>query len=408
MESAWRHVAKFLFSTAMAADTAGKARVQTQKRAPNGSKVVKKVTPIAATNVQKPSKEGRREIRGVKRIVAPVKSAKPQAAKSGVRPGVKRVIKLGDDKPTASSGSVTKDPKTKVVKVKAQTTKEPKLENAAKTAKTAKTNKATKEPKATKTNNAKEAKGLVKESKAKATGTNKKRASEQVAPKTIKKAKVPTDNDNMELLAGFSDNGSEDEDEEDDALASRAGPSAEEVVRLPSSRDDAVVRQRLERAQAKHDANPGSEKGVVYVGRLPRGFEEKQLRAYFSQFGDVERLRVSRNKKTGRSKHYAFIEFSSREVAEIVVDTMNNYLIDGHLLQMAMIPTEKIDPNMWLGAERKFHRVPVDRIERVRRTRKRDQSDRDAVNHKLLARQDARRERLARLGIDYDFQGYQT
>ena len=220
--------------------------------------------------------------------------------------------------------------------------------------------------------------------------------------------RVPTDNDNMELLAGFSDNGSEDEDEEDDALASRAGPSAEEVVRLPSSRDDAVVRQRLERAQAKHDANPGSEKGVVYVGRLPRGFEEKQLRAYFSQFGDVERLRVSRNKKTGRSKHYAFIEFSSREVAEIVVDTMNNYLIDGHLLQMAMIPTEKIDPNMWLGAERKFHRVPVDRIERVRRTRKRDQSDRDAVNHKLLARQDARRERLARLGIDYDFQGYQT
>jgi hypothetical protein len=26
---------------------------------------------------------------------------------------------------------------------------------------------------------------------------------------------------------------------------------------------------------------------------------------YFSQFGDVTRLRVSRNKKTGASKHYA-------------------------------------------------------------------------------------------------------
>ena len=39
------------------------------------------------------------------------------------------------------------------------------------------------------------------------------------------------------------------------------------------------------------------ERGVVYLGRIPYGFFEKELRGYFSQFGKVTRLRLSRNKK---------------------------------------------------------------------------------------------------------------
>lgn len=33
------------------------------------------------------------------------------------------------------------------------------------------------------------------------------------------------------------------------------------------------------------------------MGRLPHGFYEDQLKGYLSQFGDVTRLRISRNKK---------------------------------------------------------------------------------------------------------------
>ena len=42
------------------------------------------------------------------------------------------------------------------------------------------------------------------------------------------------------------------------------------------------------------------------------------MKKYFSQFGRVLNLRLSRNKKTGASKHYAFVEFASAEVADIV------------------------------------------------------------------------------------------
>lgn len=37
--------------------------------------------------------------------------------------------------------------------------------------------------------------------------------------------------------------------------------------------------------------------GVVYVGHLPHGFYEDQLRDYFNQFGKVNKVKVARNKK---------------------------------------------------------------------------------------------------------------
>ncbi|WFD19758.1 nucleolar protein [Malassezia caprae] len=214
------------------------------------------------------------------------------------------------------------------------------------------------------------------------------------------------DEEDDDLLEGFPDD-SEEEDEEDDVLASRSAPALNEVVRLPSSRDDTSVRQRLEKALRKHAERGDTETGVVYIGRLPHGFFEDQLRAYFSQFGDIRRLRLSRNKKTGRSRHYGFMEFASPEVAEIVVDTMNNYLLDGHLLQLSMIPTEEVHPSLWVGANRKYRRVPADRVERARRLRSRSAEERAKVNEKLLKRQKKRRAALERAGIEYDFPGYQ-
>ena len=56
-------------------------------------------------------------------------------------------------------------------------------------------------------------------------------------------------------------------------------------------------------------------RGIIYIGHLPKGFEEDELKKFFTQFGKITKTRVSRSKKTGRTKGYAFIEFSDKEVA---------------------------------------------------------------------------------------------
>lgn len=90
------------------------------------------------------------------------------------------------------------------------------------------------------------------------------------------------------------------------------------------------------------------------------------MRAYFSQFGDITRLRLSRNRITGRSKHYAFVEFSSASVAKIVAETMDNYLMYGHILKCKFIPSEQLHPEIWKGANRRFKKTPWNRIEKKR------------------------------------------
>lgn len=95
-------------------------------------------------------------------------------------------------------------------------------------------------------------------------------------------------------------------------------------------------------------------RGVVYLGHLPHGFYEGQLSSYLSQFGTVKRLRLSRSKRTGRSKGYAFVEFEHLEVAQIVVETMNDYLLSGRLIKAEVVDQSKVHRRMWEGSGKKF------------------------------------------------------
>lgn len=72
-----------------------------------------------------------------------------------------------------------------------------------------------------------------------------------------------------------------------------------------------------------------------------------------------------RSGQTGQSKHYGFIEFESASVAQIVAETMDNYLLMGHILSCKVIPKDEVHPELWVGANRKWRKVPRDRIARL-------------------------------------------
>ncbi len=83
-------------------------------------------------------------------------------------------------------------------------------------------------------------------------------------------------------------------------------------------------------------------RGIVYLSHLPHGLYEKELRGFLGQFGAITNLRVGRSKRTGQSKGYAFVEFRYPEVAAVVCETMNNYLMFNKLLKCDMLPPEKV------------------------------------------------------------------
>ncbi|CAI9090501.1 OLC1v1025283C3 [Oldenlandia corymbosa var. corymbosa] len=103
---------------------------------------------------------------------------------------------------------------------------------------------------------------------------------------------------------------------------------------------------------------------VLYIGRIPHGFYENEMEGFFKQFGTIKRLRIARNKKTGKSKHFGFIEFQSPEVAKVVADSMDNYLLFEHLLQVRLVPPQLVTKDLWKGVNRWYKPLDWVRIER--------------------------------------------
>lgn len=142
---------------------------------------------------------------------------------------------------------------------------------------------------------------------------------------------------------------------------------------------------------------------VVYLGRIPHGFYEKEMKAYFSQFGKVTRLRLSRNKKNGASKHYAFVEFEHSEVAEIVAKTMDQYLLKNCLLQCRIVPTERLHKDIWKGADKRFRPLPLLKWAREKHNRERTSDQREKRMQRIEFNNKEKKELLQQLGISYDF-----
>lgn len=146
-----------------------------------------------------------------------------------------------------------------------------------------------------------------------------------------------------------------------------------------------------------------STSGVLYIGHIPHGFYEDQMRGFFGQFGTIKRLRLSRNKKTGKSKHYAFIEFETPEVAQIVAEAMHNYLLFESMLQVKLVPLEKIHSRFWIGANQKFRTVPWQQLERQHHNRVRTPEEQQLLLEALVKKDQKRRSKILAVGIDYDY-----
>jgi RNA recognition motif-containing protein len=61
----------------------------------------------------------------------------------------------------------------------------------------------------------------------------------------------------------------------------------------------------------------------VYVGNLDFGASEQDIRSLFEQYGQVDNVSLVRDKFSGQSRGFAFVEMSNDSEAETAIQNLN-------------------------------------------------------------------------------------
>lgn len=67
----------------------------------------------------------------------------------------------------------------------------------------------------------------------------------------------------------------------------------------------------------------------IYVGNVAYRLSDEELREAFEAYGTVESARVIKDRETGRSKGFGFVEMPEEEEARAAIDALNGAEIQG-------------------------------------------------------------------------------
>ena len=67
----------------------------------------------------------------------------------------------------------------------------------------------------------------------------------------------------------------------------------------------------------------------IFVGGIPFTTSEDTVRDLFSQHGQVQSVNIIKDKYTGRSRGFAFVEMGTEEEAKEAMDKLNGFNLEG-------------------------------------------------------------------------------
>ena len=151
-----------------------------------------------------------------------------------------------------------------------------------------------------------------------------------------------------------------------------------------------------------------TKKGIVYLSRLPYGFDDKAAFSFFPQFGEIKGICFPRSKKTGRSKGYMFILFEDEEVAKVAVKTLDKYAMMGKQLKAQLVESKPGSAMLqkFKTFYTKFKFVPWKLLFRKRFNTAQSEEAMRKKMQKLLDQDEKKRKKLKDLGITFEFPGY--
>jgi len=74
-------------------------------------------------------------------------------------------------------------------------------------------------------------------------------------------------------------------------------------------------------AAAAGEEEEAGESRKLFVGGIPAGAQEPELRAHFARFGEVRSVIVMRDRETGHGRGFGFVEFEDEAAAAAALDS---------------------------------------------------------------------------------------
>lgn len=72
----------------------------------------------------------------------------------------------------------------------------------------------------------------------------------------------------------------------------------------------------------------------IYVGNLSYKVSDQELKEVFEEFGDVASAKVIKDRETGRSKGFGFVEMINDDEAKAAIDELDGTEINGRSVKV--------------------------------------------------------------------------
>lgn len=73
---------------------------------------------------------------------------------------------------------------------------------------------------------------------------------------------------------------------------------------------------------------------VIYVGNLNYNLQEEDVKQIFAEFGEVESVKIIRDRETGRAKGFGFVEMPNETEASAAMQELNGKEVQGRNIKV--------------------------------------------------------------------------
>lgn len=72
----------------------------------------------------------------------------------------------------------------------------------------------------------------------------------------------------------------------------------------------------------------------IFVGQLPYSVTEDELRDIFSKFGEIASLNLIKDRFSGQSKGFAFVDMPNNSEADMAIKALNKSMLNGREIKV--------------------------------------------------------------------------